>query len=263
MENFLGVIASLAPPLLHGDIVDDTTTLDDIFKLIRTYYQFAPSEATFLKFSYIKRETVNGSVERPVHLYLRMRQFIRDNLLVSSGKISHDGVVPTTNEKLTPTLERLVVLRWLELLHPKLPEHVGKVFSNELRTKSLKDLQPQILEQVDDLLRQIEQDAEENNVTLLRTNLNFNQSGNYGNRDRYGSNRHWYKKRGDDEQERRFHDRKNDAMRSEGQKVMICCACKAAGEPFIGHSIDSCANIAEPDRESLRKALGPEGASAS
>ena len=81
LKNFLGVIAGLAPPLLHGDITDDTTKLDDIFKLIRTYYQFAPSEGTFLKFSSIKCEIVNGTVERPIHLYLRMRQFIRDNLL--------------------------------------------------------------------------------------------------------------------------------------------------------------------------------------
>ena len=35
LENFLGVIAGLAPPLLHGDIIDDSTRLDDIFNLIR------------------------------------------------------------------------------------------------------------------------------------------------------------------------------------------------------------------------------------
>ena len=157
LSNFLGVIAGLAPPLLHGDIIDDTTKLDDVFKLIRNYYQFAPSEGTFLKFALIKREIINGNVERPVHLYLRMRQFIRDNLLLSSGKITHDGIIPSTNERMTPTTERLIVLRWLEVLHPRLPELVGKVFSNELRSKSLKDLHPQILEQVDDLLCQIEQ----------------------------------------------------------------------------------------------------------
>ena len=49
LNNFLGVIASLAPPLLHGDIIDDTTNLSDVFILIRNYYQFAPSESTFSK----------------------------------------------------------------------------------------------------------------------------------------------------------------------------------------------------------------------
>ena len=59
LNNFLGVIAGLAPPLLHGDIIDDSTRLDDIFNLIRSYYQFAPSEATF---SSIKRDMVGRNV---------------------------------------------------------------------------------------------------------------------------------------------------------------------------------------------------------
>ena len=109
LEHFLGVIASLAPPLLHGDIIEDSTKLSDVFKLLRTYYQFAPSESTFLKFASIKREVQNGSLERPLHLYLRMRQFIRDNLLLSSGKIEHDGKIPAADEALSPTTERLIV----------------------------------------------------------------------------------------------------------------------------------------------------------
>ena len=104
------VIASLAPPLLHGDIIEDSTKLSDIFTLLRTYYQLAPSESTFLKFASIKREVQNGALERPLHSYLRMRQFIRDNLLLSSGKIRHNCALPTTDETLSPTTERLIVL---------------------------------------------------------------------------------------------------------------------------------------------------------
>ena len=113
LNQFLGVIASLSPPLLHGDIINDSTKLSDIYTLLRSYYQFAPSESTFIKFSYIKREIINGSLERPSHLYLRMRQFIRDNLLLKTGPIEHDGKVPIDDENLSPTVERLIVLRWL------------------------------------------------------------------------------------------------------------------------------------------------------
>ena len=38
-----------------------------------------------MKFATMKCEVINGTLERPLHLYLRMRQFIRDNLLLSSG----------------------------------------------------------------------------------------------------------------------------------------------------------------------------------
>ena len=112
-----------------------------MFKLLRTYYQFAPSESTFLKFASMKREVPNGSLERPLELYLRMQQFIRDNLL-SSGKIEHDGKIPVAGEALSPTTERLIVLRWLQILHPALPNQVANVFAHDLQTKSLKDLQP-------------------------------------------------------------------------------------------------------------------------
>ena len=72
LRQFLGIIASLCPPLLHGDITDDTISLANIYKILRVYYQFAPSESTFLKFSSIKREVIDGELERPLHLYLRM-----------------------------------------------------------------------------------------------------------------------------------------------------------------------------------------------
>ena len=86
---------SLSPPLLHGDLIDDTTKLSDVFKLLRSYCQFAPSESTFMKFATLILEVINGTLERPLHLYLRMWQFIRDNLLLSSGRIAHDRAIPS------------------------------------------------------------------------------------------------------------------------------------------------------------------------
>ena len=172
LNQFLGVIAGLSPPLLHGDIINDTTKLTDVYALLRSYYQFAPSESTFIKFSYMKREMVNGVLERPLHLYLRLRQFIRDNLLLTTGRIKHDGKVPTTDESLTPTIERLIVLRWLEILHPMLPHHVANIFAHDLQMTSLKDLQPRICDQIDDLLRHVE-NKPNNDVDAQFTRMSF------------------------------------------------------------------------------------------
>ena len=130
-----------------------------------------------MKYYNIKRDVVNGTLERPLHLFLRMKQFLRDNLLLSSGKIEHDGKIPTTNEILSPTTERLNVLRWLVVLHPNLPNHVSNVFSQDLQTKSLKDLQPRICEQIDDLLRQVEDKADNENVSASYSR--FNKSNNH------------------------------------------------------------------------------------
>ena len=155
LQHFPGVVVGLSPPLLYNDIINDTTQISDILKLLCSYYQFSPSQSTFIKLVSIKRELKNGTLERPLHLYLRLRQFIRDNLLLSSGKIEHDGTTPTTDEVLSATTERLIALRWLESLRPSLPNHVSNVFALDLQTKSLKDLQPRINEQINDLLFQV------------------------------------------------------------------------------------------------------------
>ena len=181
LSNFLGVIASLSPPLLHGDIIDDTTKLSEVFKLLRTYYQLAPSESTFMEFVNIKREIINGTLEHPLHLYLRMHQFVRDNLLLSSGRINHDGKVPSADESFSPTTERLVVLRWLEVLHPALSNHVAN--TQDLQTRSLKDLQPQLAEQIDDLLRQVDDEANNMAADMSYAGISGRTWQPYNNRD--------------------------------------------------------------------------------
>ena len=77
----------------------------------------------------------DGKLELPLHLYLRIRQFVRENLLLSSGRIEHDGRVPTADESFSPTTERLIVLRWSEILHPGLPRHVSNVFVHDFKLK--------------------------------------------------------------------------------------------------------------------------------
>ena len=69
LQHFLGVIASLSPPLLHGDILNDTESLAETYQLIRSYYHFAPSKSTFIKFAALKRELNGTDLERPQHLY--------------------------------------------------------------------------------------------------------------------------------------------------------------------------------------------------
>ena len=39
LKRFLGVIAGLSPPLLYNDLIHDTTSIVDVFKLLRGYYQ--------------------------------------------------------------------------------------------------------------------------------------------------------------------------------------------------------------------------------
>ena len=126
-----------------------------IYNIIRSYYQLAPSESTFIKFNDVKRELNGTELERPQHFYVRLRQFIRGKLLTKNSNLKHDDRIATEDQTLSPTTERLIVLRWLELLHPSLPNHIANVFSHELQNHTLIDIQPLVVTQIDNLLNDV------------------------------------------------------------------------------------------------------------
>ena len=138
LQAMLLYISQWVPCFLANDIELNTTCIDDVWNIIRRYYNIEQSEVQFIKFSSIKRE----ENERPETLYQRILSHIQDNLLKKDGKISHDGKKVENDEDISPTLERMAVLRWLELLDPDLPEYVVRMFENELQHKSL-NIRPQ------------------------------------------------------------------------------------------------------------------------
>ena len=120
VEDRLGCIASFCPVIKKSTIIDNSRCLEDVWQAIRLHFGFHTSGANFLDFTDIKLLPN----ERHETLYQRMASFIDDNLLKSSDTITHDGENSTENEVISPSLENLDVLLWLEKLHPKLPTKV-------------------------------------------------------------------------------------------------------------------------------------------
>ena len=151
LEQLLSLIGQYAPAYCAGEIFHDSTSIASIWTIIRRYYGFETSETTFMSFLKIHLE----HQERPQRLYHRMVSFIRDSLLQKGDPIKHNGVTPAAKEELSPTLERLVVLMWLEKVHPNLPDLVVQKFSYDLSCMSLKDLQPRISQALPSLLAEL------------------------------------------------------------------------------------------------------------
>ena len=76
-------------------------------------------------------------------------------LLTKNSNLKHDDHIPTEDETLSPTTERLIVLRWLELLHPSLPNHIANAFSHKLQNHILKGIQPLVMTQINGLLNDV------------------------------------------------------------------------------------------------------------
>ena len=134
-----------------------------------------------------------------------------------------DGQAVTVNEEMSPTVERLAVFLWLKLIDKRLPLYVSRVYSHDLQTKSVKDLQPEICENLDSLLLEI---SAQEDIKLAYSNTSYSKRSSNTRRD--------------------FH---------KSRSPKTCVFCKASGKPYTGHDINSCYSLSKFDRAQLVKAL--------
>ena len=151
LERLLGLIAQFVPPLLRNDVIKKSTSLAWIWTRVRKYYSFTQSEVNFMKLHTIQK--VDG--ERYETLFQRIISHLEDNLLTVASEINHDGAPVEEDEVMSPTAERLAAFIWLQLVDKRLPAYVMRVYAHDLQSKSLKDLQPQLAENMDSLLSEL------------------------------------------------------------------------------------------------------------
>ena len=256
LDRMLGLIAQFSPDLLNNDIVNKSTSLNWIWNRIRKHYSFSQSEVNFLKINTIKRE----SAERYETFYQRIVAHIEDNLLTVESGVEHDGAALTENEQMTPTVDRLIVNMWLNLIDTRLPAYISRVYAHDLQRKSLKDVQPQICEAMDELLGEL--NAQDNaQVNLARSS--YNGSHNYGrapaffnnNRNQLRSNP---QRQQQQHQQQRFNRGPQPQTRGpqpQPQTQMICILCKLVGRQFQGHDIRNCYHVSRAEKVALARSL--------
>lgn len=138
LELMLGQIANYCPIISRNTFVKNSTSMNSIWQAIRMHYGFQSTGGHLLDFNNIHLEPG----ERPEDLYQRLTSFVEDNLLLADGQILHHGEAPEVDEEISPTLENLVVLTWLRLIHQDLPALVKQRYGTELRSKTLASLKP-------------------------------------------------------------------------------------------------------------------------
>ena len=159
---------------------------------------------------------------------------LQDNLLRAGTKLKHNGVDVTTDEILSPTVERLAVLRWMELIHPKLPALVARTFAYDLQRMTLKDIQPQIADGLENFLEELNRDDAPIQVSKAYSAY---RSQPRGRSSRGAFNQPWHSRR----------PTPSDVRKSKPQ----CRVCQAEKRPFIGHDMASCHFISESERRTL------------
>lgn len=237
--EMLEVIARYVPCYLRNDIVNNSTCFDDVWAFIRKYFGFRRSESNFMKFYNVTWE----QSERPERLYQRLLSHLQDNLLTKEGKLSYQGKPVVEDEEMSPTVERLAVLRWLELMHPKLPGLVADKFATSLNTMSLVDLQPQIVDSLEAMLEQLRsQDA-----IVGSTSTSY--------RDRFGNNNNKRFNPGrtsrNNARSGNFHERsRKPELASKQHPKAKCPICVAEDRPYR-HSLAECRYLSQSEKRQL------------
>lgn len=239
LNALLAQIASYSPVYLHHTIIEDSINLEFIWTVIREYYSFQQSEVNFLELASFHLE----AGERYAHYYHRILSHVRDNLLSKAGGMVHNNCVPVSNETISPTVERLVVLWWLKSIHSNLPAVVAKSYSHELQCKSLKDLQPTLLKNMDTLLAEANGLEDKINVQKLYNGPITNPS-----QSAFSKNKRYNKFSYSNNRTRNsgFNSR-NISKSDTNNKIRFCILCKICKRDSR-HALASCQYLPVEDR---------------
>ena len=224
LELMLGQIANYCPIISRSTLVKNSTSLEFIWQTIREHFGFQVTGAHFIDFSDIQL----AADERPEDLYQRLMAFVEDSLL-RPNSLSHHGDQLTEDEELTPTLENLVVLTWLKLIHPSLPRLVKQRYGTVLRSQTLASIKPEISQALASLLDEI---RASDDAKILRTAVSTESCRPTQ------SSRVTYKPM--------------SSRRPRPGKT--CPLCKQAGRSEIGHFLSECKYLPDTDRRYIVKA---------
>ena len=193
--------------------------MNSIWQAIRLHFGFQTSGAHFLDFADLKLEPDENNED----LFQRLMAFVDDNLMTVGGGISHHGEFPAVDEDLSPSLENMIVLHWLKLIHQDLPRLVKQRYGSELRSRTLASLKPEISQAISSLLDEIHSISE----TKIMRQATYN-----------------HPRRPTRSGPARYH--------PQNQRTQLatkpCPLCKQAGRTVYDHYLSTCKYLPEHDR---------------
>ena len=262
LTSMLDQIAQWAPHYLYHEIVDDSTSIESVWQIIRSYYHIQQSEVQFL-LGFTKITWEGPGKESPERLYRRIMSHLDDNLLKQDSKLHHNGARPTSNEVLGPMAERLAVIHWLTLLDTRLPQLVARTHAFDLQTKTLKDIQPQIALGLGGFFEELrkedaqasylkafeDEEAQASHVTSY-TNAHEDEEAQASRvfskfKPRQGSKPTYQF------QQRSSYARPDSSKPSKPTKQ--CRLCRAEGRSFYGHTMSTCGYVGNAERRDMAK----------
>ena len=145
VDDLLTKIASVAPSCLVRSINKRTTSLEDILTLIKDWAGIQSTGSKHLDYYRVKKSWNENSDETRQEFFYRLKDSMEDTLVTKDDNISENGVRIKVDEDLTPCINSLLVMDWVEALGgPPLVEHNFRVYTKDLESCTLGSLQTRI-----------------------------------------------------------------------------------------------------------------------
>ena len=253
LERMLSFIASHAPSYTFREITARCKSLADVWNIIRRWAGVRASCSKQLNYAKLKMAYDPRGNQTPQEFYFQLRDSKEDCLITVSSGVKVNGEILIKDEILTPCLESDIVLDWLQAIGGvPLVDHVFRVFSKDLESHSLADLQERISDTLSTLITESESTAEAAQISVqkLFARRQFNNSPR-GDRGR-GYPR---TSRGSPppRSNRPFSDRNQQYRPNNDRARKLCRLCKAEGRPnATSHNIQDCFSLTPKETNSLK-----------
>ena len=161
LDRMITFVATYAPAALFKEISQRSVSLAAIWEVIRKWAGVRASSSKHLTYVRLKHSfDPAGNVSHQEFFY-NLRDAKEDCLITTAGGITVNGAALAEDEELTPCLEGDIVVDWLHGIGGQpLVEHIFRIYSKDLETTSLKDLQERISDNLPSLLAEAENTPE-------------------------------------------------------------------------------------------------------
>ena len=155
LRQFISLIGKYVHNDYYNPIIKHSTSLSWIYKKIRQDYAIETKGVHFLNVIDLKWDPTGD--QTTIGFYNQYRSMIMSNLGTAGEKITWRNETLTTDEKLSPSHEDLILLNVLQIIHNKLPAYVKDQYAHKIgNNKRLMDFKLEILNKAKSYVQEID-----------------------------------------------------------------------------------------------------------
>ena len=134
------------------------TCLEDVWALVSDWAGIQTTGSRHLDYYRVKKSWKQYSDESKQEFFYRLKDSMGDTLISAAHNVLEDGKVIRTDEDMTPCINSLVVMDWVDAVGGgPLVEHIHRIYAKDLESATLGSLQSRISKNLDSLLHEIEE----------------------------------------------------------------------------------------------------------